>query len=85
MIRAIIKNGAIQLLEPIPPEWTDGREVVVDEAEPVRRSEEVDQWLQELESAAGTIDSADDERLQVAVDEVRRQAKETARREMGSP
>jgi hypothetical protein len=29
MIRAVVQNGGIQPLEPLPPDWHDGREVVV--------------------------------------------------------
>ena len=29
MIRAVVQNGVIQPLEPLPPDWHDGREVVV--------------------------------------------------------
>ena len=33
MIRAVIKNGVIQPVEPLPTDWEDGREVVVDDLE----------------------------------------------------
>jgi hypothetical protein len=29
MIRAVVQNGVILPLEPLPPNWTNGREVVV--------------------------------------------------------
>ncbi len=29
MIRAIVQNGVIRPIEPLPPDWQDGREVVV--------------------------------------------------------
>ncbi len=32
MIRAVVQNGVIQPLEPLPPDWRDGREVVVGDA-----------------------------------------------------
>ena len=49
MIRAVIKAGTIHPTEPIPPEWSDGREVVVHDPEPYRRPEDIDRWYQELE------------------------------------
>ena len=79
MIRAVVKNGTIQPLEPMPPDWSDGREVVVEEAEPPCRTDEIDRWCEDLEASAAAIDPVDDERLQAAVDDVRRQAKEAAR------
>ena len=83
MIRAVIKAGTIHPMEPIPPEWSDGREVVVQDAEPCRRPEDIDRWYQELEATSAAIDPEDDQRLQDAVPELKRQAKEMARREMG--
>ncbi len=29
MIRAIVQNGVIRPIEPLPPDWQDGREVIV--------------------------------------------------------
>ena len=83
MIRAIVKNGTIHPVEPMPSDWSDGHEVVVEEVQRCERPEEIDQWYKELEAAAAEIDPEDDQRLQDATTEVRRQAKEIARREMG--
>ena len=83
MIRAIVKNGTIHLVEPMPSDWSDGHEVVVEEVQPCEGPEQIDQWYKELEAAAAEIDPEDDQRLQDATTEVRRQAKEIARREMG--
>jgi hypothetical protein len=83
MIRAIVKNGTIQPVDAMPADWSDGREVVVEDAELCRRPEDIDHWYAELEAAAATIDPEDDQRLHDAVSEVRREAKEQARREMG--
>jgi len=47
MIRAIVENGAIKALDPLPAEWADGREVVVEEAD--RASvDDIDEWYREL-------------------------------------
>jgi hypothetical protein len=32
MIRAIIQDGEIRALEPLPAEWTDGGQLVVEDA-----------------------------------------------------
>jgi phytoene dehydrogenase-like protein len=82
MIRAVVKNGTIHPLEAIPSEWSEGCEVVVD-VEPRSRPAEIDRWYEELQAAAADIDPDDDERLQDAVSEVRKQAKQVARLEMG--
>jgi hypothetical protein len=84
MPRAILKGGVIYPIEPLPAEWGDGREVWVEDAEG-DSAEAIDRRFAELEEAARQIDPADDERLEKAIADVRRHAKETARREMGLP
>ncbi len=87
MIRAILHDGQIEPLEPVPPEWVNGQELVVDDQTQSGNgqtgAERLDSWVRELEAAASQIDPEDDERLQHAVDQVRKDAKDTARREMG--
>jgi hypothetical protein len=84
MIRAIVKNGTIQPIDPIPPEWSDGREVLVQEAAPGFRNspEETEQWYRELEVLCAAGDPEDDARLRVALAEAHDQAKATVRRHM---
>ena len=82
MIKAIVRNGTIHPLEAIPSEWSEGCEVVV-AAEPRPHPGEIDRWCEELQAVAAEIDPEDDERLQDAVSEVRRHAKDAARCEMG--
>jgi hypothetical protein len=84
MPRAILKGGVIYPIEPLPADWADGREVWIQDAE-ADSPEAIDQRFAELEEAAKQIDPADDERLEKAIAEVRRHAKETSRREMGLP
>ena len=50
MIRAMVENGVIQPLEPLPPEWRDGRELVV--ADPLKQpgtdTADFDTWAQDM-------------------------------------
>ena len=87
MIRAIVKNGAIQPLEPIPAEWSDGKELVVQEADGNSREspEELDKWCRELDALCAEGDPEDDERLRTALAEAHERAKAVVRREMGLP
>jgi hypothetical protein len=86
MVRAILKNGAICPLDPLPPEWSEGWELAIEGVGPPdSRPEEIDQRLQELEAAAPETDPEDDERLRVALEQAHQQAKELVRREMGLP
>jgi hypothetical protein len=87
MIRAVFHDGQIEPLEPVPPEWVNGQEFVLDDRVDAGNGktgdDRLDSWVRELEAAASQIDPEDDERFQHAVDQVRKDAKEAARREMG--
>jgi hypothetical protein len=55
-----------------------------------RESEEerlarIDQWYREVEEAAAQIDPEDERRREETIREIRRQAKEQMRQEMGLP
>ena len=83
MIRAVVRNGTIHPIEPMPSEWVDGREVVVEDAESPKLVEDIDRWYRELQADATAIEPADDLTLQEALSEVRRQAKQLALHKMG--
>ena len=48
MIRAVVQNGLIRPLEPLPAEWTEGRRVVVEDADSTS-VEELEGWYRELQ------------------------------------
>ncbi len=48
MIRAIIEEGQIRPLEPLPAEWIEGSQVIVDDAGPPP-SDDLEQWYRELQ------------------------------------
>ncbi len=85
MIRAILKNGTIQPLDPIPRDWPDGVALHVDAAEPSDDVESIDRWYAEVNALAAQIDPRDMARLEAALREADDQAKMTVRREMGLP
>ena len=88
MIRAVVQNGVIQPLEPLPPAWLDGREVVVEEAGAQMdvKSPENDNWYQDMaELTAELNDSREWDQIEATLAEADRQAKESVRREMGIP
>ena len=84
MVRAVLRGGLIQLIDPLPPEWTDGRELRIDDLQ-APSSTDVDHWAKELDRLAKEIDEADAEAIQTAVAKVRRQDREMARRQTGLP
>jgi hypothetical protein len=84
MPRAILLNGLIYPLEPLPAGWQDGQELWVEESPP-ESPEALDRWCQEMEALCATGDPEDDKRLEAALAELRRQDKALARRETGLP
>jgi hypothetical protein len=86
MPRAVLKNGTIQPLEPLPPEWKEGQELIVEEAKgPDLRPAAIDEWAEELDALASESDPEDEARMREAIEEHRRQGKAWVRREMGLP
>jgi hypothetical protein len=86
MPRAVLKNGVIYPVDPLPPEWADGKELRIESMEEAVVEPDADEkWFQQLEAAAQQIDPRDIEKLEVALKKADEQAKAMARREMGLP
>jgi hypothetical protein len=88
MIRAVVQNGVILPLDPLPRAWSDGREVVVEEADAETEftSAADDTWYQDMaELTAELSDSREWDQIDATLAEADRQAKELVRREMGIP
>jgi hypothetical protein len=82
MIRAVLKNGKIRPLQKLPRNWRDGQELTVESNEPSDDPEDIERWYAERQKSRG-IPAADHRRLQKALAEQDRIAKEQMRREMG--
>jgi hypothetical protein len=84
MVRAVLKNGVIQPVEPLPLEWADGQELRVESMQEAPQvPEDLDQWYQELEAMVAQNDPTDIAKLEAALAEADKLAKEMVRREMG--
>lgn len=84
MVKAVISQGEIRPLEPLPADWGEGQALRVekiDDGEPP--PEELDRDFADLASMCQSSDPTDEERLERALQEARRQAKEQVRRQMG--
>jgi hypothetical protein len=84
MTRAVLRNGVIQPVDPLPTEWAEGDELVVAKAPMTKESiEAMEKSFEEWEAACS--DSTDEEEaiLQAALDAQRRASKEYVRRQMG--
>ena len=74
MVKAIVSGGEIRPIEPLPADWKEGQPLRVEKADDG-----------EVSAADIDRDFADEERLDRALNEARRQAKEHVRRQMGLP
>ena len=84
VVKAVVNRGAIRPLEPLPADWQEGQPLrveKVDEGEPA--VEEIDRDFAVLTGLCQTSEPADEEKLERALQEARRQAKEQVRRHMG--
>jgi hypothetical protein len=82
MLRAIIKDGLIYPLDPLPPGWTEGQEVeITGEVVPPDDPESVERWYQELARVSAELaDPRAWTRIDERLAEVNRRARERVRR-----
>jgi hypothetical protein len=84
MPKAVLKNGEIQPLEPLPREWTDGQRLRVEKADDDAATvEEIDRDFAQLEALCAGSDPKDEERLAQALQQAREQSKAQVRKQMG--
>jgi hypothetical protein len=83
-IRAVLRKGVIQPIEPLPPDWHDGQELLV-ESNGEADQEQVQQWAHELEAAAAAIPAEEHDRFLRALDEIERESKDAVRKGWEKP
>ncbi len=84
MVKAVVSHGGIRPLEPLPPDWQEGQALRVekaDDGEPT--AEQIDHDFAVLTRLCEPSEAADEQRLEHALKEAHRQAKEHVRRHMG--
>jgi hypothetical protein len=85
MIRAIIEDGQIGPLAPLPAEWIEGRRVIVEDAGSAP-PDDLEEWYRELqELGLAQYEPGEWERVQATLAEADELAKAAVRREMGLP
>jgi hypothetical protein len=83
MIRAVVKNGSIFPIGPIPPDWVEGFQVIVEDANPPP-IEDLDEWYRELqELGPAQYEPGERETVQAILNEADKQAKDIVRQQMG--
>lgn len=82
-IKAILRDGRIQPLEPLPPAWTEGQQLVIEEPDLGETPAEIEKWAKELEASTARIPAEEHERLERALKEIERESKDAVRRKWG--
>src|SRR5260370_11881394 len=84
MLKAIVSDGEIHPLEPLPADWQEGQRLRVEKADdgetPV---EEIDRDFAVLANLCEASEPADEEQMERALQDAHRQAKERVRRHSG--
>lgn len=83
MVKAVVSQGAIRPLEPLPADWQDGQPLRVEAEEIEASTEVIDRDFALLAALCEGGDPTDEDKLEQALLESRRQAKEQVRRRMG--
>jgi hypothetical protein len=83
-IRAVLRQGVIQPTEPLPPDWRDGQELVVESNGDVG-TEQIQQWAHELDAAAAEIPAEEHDRFLRALDEIEHESKDAVRKRWEKP
>ena len=84
MVKAVISQGEIRPLEPLPADWHEGQPLRIEKADDGEPAlEEIDRDFAVLASLCQASEPADEARLERALQEAHRQAKEQVRQQMG--
>ena len=84
MPKAVLKNGMILPVEPLPPEWREGEPLQVESASD-DEDKEFEAWLNELQTLIAQNDPSDLARVEKSIQDADLQAKAFVRKEMGLP
>ena len=83
MIKAVYRQGNVQLLDSVPSNWREGEELIIDAvAADEVPNETFEQWVAEIEAATAGISDEDHARFMAALAEVEAESKALGRREM---
>jgi hypothetical protein len=81
MLKAVLRQGAIVPLEPLPPEWEEGAPLEVSKAEGAQL--DIDAWAESMNLLCADSPAEEELAMRRAIEEQRREAKAQMRREMG--
>jgi hypothetical protein len=83
MLKGVVSRGEIRPLEPLPADWLEGQPLRIEKADDSEMSvEEIDRDFAVLANLCAESEPANEDQLDRALREARRQAKEQMRRTM---
>lgn len=82
VVKAVIREGVIRPLSPLPDHWDEGQELEIEEARCLDRQGDLEQWSQDLDRLTAKIPQEDFESLEAALSEADRSAKEYVKRHL---
>jgi hypothetical protein len=80
MLKAVVQEGRIVPLEPLPEAWKEGTTLEINETE--NSAFDIDTWAKEMNELCADVTPDDEDGMRQAIAEHRREAKEQVRREM---
>jgi len=83
MIRAVLQNGLIHPLDPIPLDWAEGHQLIIEDAGSTTVGD-VEEWYRELQVLGPAVyEPGEWDEVQEVLARADEQAKALVRREMG--
>lgn len=82
MLKAVLRHGEIQPLEPLPGDWQEGQRLCIEKADDQMPVEEIDCDFAVLAALCEANEPAEEEQLERAVQGARALSKEQVRRRM---
>lgn len=82
MVKAVLEKGSIRLLSPVPRDWPEGQELVITEIPFAGESLDLERWSQEIDDLAAKLPPEEFDRVDAALAEADREAKDVVRRQM---
>jgi hypothetical protein len=84
MVRAVINQGEVRPLEPLPADWREGQPLLIEKADDSEMPvDEIDRDFAVLADLCSESEALDEDQLQRALHEAHRQSKEPFRRDIG--
>lgn len=83
-IKAVLRHGVIQPIDPLPSDWVDGQELVVEEPQS-NSAIDVAKWSAELDVATAQIPAEEHDRFLHALEQIERESKEAVRQQWTNP